>query len=175
MDLTSRDRALEARFVFRDIAIEEAEEAVNIEQLCFPPNEACKREHMTVRIHRAPELFLVAIDRENGRVAGFLNGVATEEAAFRDEFFTDISLHDAKGCNVMLLGLDVLPEYRRQGLAGALLDRYCMRERKKGRSRLVLTCLSDKVGMYEHLGFRRLGCSSSRWGGESWHEMDRFL
>ena len=37
---------------------------------------------------------------------------ATDEEKFRDEFFTDIDLCDENGKNVMLLGLDVLPEYR---------------------------------------------------------------
>ena len=32
-------------------------------------------------------------------------------------FFTDITLHDPAGENVMILGLDVLPSYRGQGIA----------------------------------------------------------
>lgn len=59
----------------------------------------------------------MAIDKNNGKIAGFFNGVATDETSFRDEFFTDISLHRNDGKSVMLLGLDVLPEYRGQGLA----------------------------------------------------------
>ena len=50
-------------------------------------------------------LFLVAIDKSTGKLAGFLNGVATDEEKFRDEFFTDIDLCDENGKNVMLLGL----------------------------------------------------------------------
>lgn len=69
---------------------------------------------MSERIKAVPELFLVAIDRENGKIAGFLNGIATEEEFFRDEFFTDATLNNPEGKNVMLLGLDVLPEYRGQ-------------------------------------------------------------
>ena len=72
-------------------------------------------------------------DKETGKVAGFLNGVATDEAVFRDEFFTDSTLHNPEGKNVMLLGLDVLPEYRHQGLARAIMTRYVEREQKRGR------------------------------------------
>ena len=75
----------------------------------------------------------------------------------------------------MLCGLDVLPAYRRQGLAGELVRRYSRRERERGRKRLVLTCLDDKVPMYERMGFRDLGVSASTWGGEAWHEMDMQL
>lgn len=159
-------------FEFRDIKPEEAEQAAEIEQLVFPPNEANAPEDVKTRIGVAPDLFLVASDRKTGRLAGFLNGIATDEESFRDEFFTDASLHDPNGMNVMLLGLDVLPEYRMKGLATEIMRRYCLREQAKGRKRLVLTCLERLVGMYEKMGFTDRGLSASRWGGESWHEMD---
>lgn len=157
-------------FVFRTIRPEEAEEAVRIEAICFPPNEACKREHMIPRIKAAGEYFWVAEERSTGRMAGFINGIATDETAFRDEFFTDASIHNPKGANIMILGLDVLPEYRGKGLARALVNSYA--EKFSGR-RLVLTCLERLVPMYEKFGFRDLGMSASVWGGEAWHEMDR--
>ncbi|MBD5543584.1 MAG: GNAT family N-acetyltransferase [Lachnospiraceae bacterium] len=159
------------RFELRNIRTEEAEQAVKIEQICFPPNEACSEKNMKDRIAKAPELFLVAMDKENGKLAGFLNGLSTKEHAFRDEFFTDVNLFDPTGQNVMLLGLDVLPEYRRQGLAKELVFQYIRRERKRGRKQLFLTCLKEKVTMYEKMGFVDRGIANSTWGGEEWHEM----
>lgn len=70
---------------------------------------------------KAPELFLVAEDRTTGKIAGFLNGLATDREHLTDDFFTDAEMHDPKGKNIMLLGLDVLPEYQRQGLARELV------------------------------------------------------
>ena len=160
------------RLEFRSILPEETEEAARLEQICFPPNEACTPEQMRDRISRAPELFLVAVDRETGVMAGFLNGLSTEEEVFRDEFFLDAGLYRPEGKNVMLLGLDVAPEYRRLGLATELVRRFAEREKKKGRKRLVLTCLDFRVPMYEKMGFRDLGLSASTWGGEAWHEME---
>ena len=165
----------ECGYVFRTIRPEEAEEAAEIERICFPPNEACSREHMIERIRKAADLFLVAIDCKSGKMAGFLNGVATDECSFRDDFFTDASLHDPRGKNIMLLGLDVLPEYRNQGLARELVHTYCRREENRQRSRLILTCLENKIEMYVKLGFRDLGEAASAWGGEKWHEMERIL
>ncbi len=165
------ERRITQNFDFRDIRPEEAEEAAGIEQICFPPNQACTPEMMKSRPEVAPALFLVAVDKKTGRLAGFLNGLATCETVFRDEFFTDASLHDPAGESVMLLGLDVLPEYRRQGLARRLVRTYQEREAAKGRKRLILTCLAEKVGMYESFGFQDLGLSGSSWGGEAWHEM----
>lgn len=165
------DMDLMERFEFRRIRPEEAGQAVAIEQICFPPNEACSEKSMKERIARAPELFLVAVDRETGRLAGFLNGVSTDEYVFRDEFFTDASLHCPDGKNIMLLGLDVLPQYRRQGLAKELVFQYLRHERECGRKMVTLTCLKGKVKMYERMGFIDRGIANSTWGGEEWHEM----
>ncbi len=159
------------RFIFRDIKPEETEEAIAIEQICFPPNEACTPARMEERIACASELFLVAEDRETGKLAGSINGLSTKETVFRDEFFLDAGLYDPAGENIMLLGVDVLPEYRRQGLAQAMMEEYAGRERAKGRKKLLLTCLDSKVGMYEKFGFTDLGIANSTWGGEEWHEM----
>lgn len=159
------------RFEIREIKPEETEQAIEIEQICFPPHEACSPKAMTVRIAAAPELFLVAINKESGKIAGFLNGVATDEDSFRDEFFTDISLHEPAGKNIMLLGLDVLPEYRGQGLAREIVSQYIKKEQAKGRKGLYLTCLDAKVEMYQKMGFSDLGIANSIWGGEQWHEM----
>ena len=163
------------RFIFRTILPDEANQAVLIEQICFPPNEACSERNMKERIAKAPELFLVAVDRETGLVAGFLNGLSTDEEIFRDEFFTDAELYSPTGKNVMLLGLDVLPQYRRQGLGTALVEEYVRRERENGRQALILTCLQDKVEMYRKMGFRDNGIANSTWGGEEWHEMSRII
>ena len=116
-----KNESLHESFDFRTIRQEEAEESVEIEQICFPPNEACSREHMIERIAAASELFLVAEDRRTGKIAGFLNGIATDENCFRDDFFTDARNHKKDGKNVMLLGLDVLPEYQKQGLAKEIM------------------------------------------------------
>ena len=111
------------------------------------------------------------MDKKTGKIAGFLNGLATDEEIFRDEFFTDITLYDPNGKNVMLLGLDVLPDYRGQGLATEIVRGYLERERRNNRDMLILTCLDGKVKMYEKMGFLDRGISGSSWGGEEWHEM----
>ncbi len=159
------------RFEFRSIRPGEEDKAVAIEQICFPPHEACSEKNMKKRIAKAPELFLVAADKETGEIAGFLNGLSTDEASFRDEFFTDVTLYDPVGKNVMLLGLDVLPEYRGQGLAKEIVRQYAQREQKNHRNTLILTCLQEKVEMYQKMGFHDDGMANSTWGGEEWHQM----
>ena len=166
---------LNSRFEFRDILPEEADQTAIIENICFPPNEACSETMMKERVAVAPDLFLVAVDKETGKIAGFLNGLATNETSFRDEFFSDAKLHDPSGKNIMLLGLDVLPEYRGQGLAKAIVSQYLRREYERGRKMLLLTCLESKIRMYEKMGFRNHGLANSSWGGEQWYEMSHAI
>ena len=163
------------KFVFRSALPQDADETAQIEQICFPPNEACKKEDMRSRVKEAPEEFLIAYDPENKLIAGFITGIVTNEESFSDAFFTDSKLHDPKGKNVMILGLEVRPEYRLCGLGRRLVSLYAAKEAEKGRERLVLTCHARLVKMYEKLGFTDLGLSSSVWGGEKWHEMERIL
>ncbi len=165
------DKRLNERFAFRSIRPEEAAAAAEIERICFAPEEACTEKMIRERAAAAPELFLVAVDKENGRLAGFLNGIATDERSFRDEFFSDAGLHRPEGKNIMLLGLDVLPQYRGRGLARELMSQYLRREAERGRKWVVLTCADSKVKMYKKMGFHDRGASASTWGGGRWHEM----
>ena len=55
--MTEQKTNLAERFEFRAVRPEEAEWAAEIEQICFPPNEACSRERMMERVVKAPELF----------------------------------------------------------------------------------------------------------------------
>ena len=66
------------KFEFRNIRQEEADQAVVVEHICFPPHEACSEKHMKERIVKAPELFLVAIDKKTGKIAGFFNGLIAQ-------------------------------------------------------------------------------------------------
>jgi ribosomal protein S18 acetylase RimI-like enzyme len=173
MDIS--DKNLTERFEFRSIFKNEADQAVIIEQICFPPNEACSEKDMKDRIDKASELCLVAVDKTTGKIAGLLNGLATDEDVFRDEFFTNAELYEPSGKNIMILGLDVLPEYRMQGLGRELVSQYIRRERDNGRRMIKLTCLESKVNMYKKMGFLDEGISNSVWGGEEWHEMSQII
>ena len=169
------DEELLKRYQFRQILPVEADQAVEIENICFPPNEACPEDEMRRRVTTRPNQFLVAVDRENGKLAGYVNGLCSDEKELRDEFFTDMTLHDPAAQTDFIAGLDVLPTYRGQGLAKELMRLYCIWGQVKGMHRVVLTAHEEKVGMYERMGFKDLGIASSVWGGGVWHEMEHRL
>ena len=166
------DEKLLKDYQFRAARFGEVERINEIERICFPPNEACPEEEMYRRVAAMPEQFLVVVDRATGEIVGFLNGLASDEKKFRDEFFVDVTLHDPAAQTEFLMGLDVVPEYRGKGLARELMRLYGIRAQVKGRIRMVLTAHEEKIGMYEKMGFTDLGLSGSVWGGNPWHEME---
>lgn len=68
------------------IAQVEAEQVAMIEKICLPPNEACSEEHMKQRVAMAPELFLVAVDKVTGKIAGLLMGFLRRRILFGMNF-----------------------------------------------------------------------------------------
>ena len=174
-ELGIADFDLYERFDFRRINDDEADEAAAVEAECFPPKEACTLEHMRDRVKAAKDIFLVAVDKESGKIVGFVNGIATNGDDFTDDYFTDASLHDKDGKNIMICGICVRPEYQKQGLARELVFNYCRMEQEKGRRLLILTCKEQKVKMYKKFGFTDRGEANSSWGGQKWHKMDMIL
>ena len=166
------NEALLKDYRFRQILPEEGEHAGEMDRICFPPEEAKPMDVMCRFVQKIPEQFLAAVDRRTGKVAGYLCGISSDEAHFRDEFFTDLTFHDPAARTVYLLGLDILPEHRGRGLAKELLRIYGIWSQVRGKHRLVLTAHEEKIGMYEKLGFADLGISGSKWGGGVWHEME---
>ena len=164
-------RDFNENYELRQVCPDDAEEATGIEATCFPPSEACTLPIMKERIQYAARSFLVAMDRETGKMVGFINALCTDEESLRDELFTDISLHNPNGKNVMICSVAVLPQYQGRGIAREMVRELLLEQRKLGKKCAILTCVPGKVKMYKKFGFMDRGESQSTWGGEKWHEM----
>lgn len=153
----------------RPIKRNEIQQVIKCEHICFPINEACAPKIMRKRAIYAQEFFFVALNKHTKKIIGYIIGIGTNEESFRDEFFTDITLHNQNGKHVMILSLGVLPKYRHQGIARKLVNYYL--QNMQDRKAIFLTCLNEKVAMYQKFGFHDYGEANSSWGGETWHEM----
>ena len=88
-------------------------------------------------------------------------------------YLTEIaSLHKPNGRVQTVFGLDVLPQWRHRGVAGALMDAFVEAAKQAGREKVTLTCKKRLIGMYEHFGFRLIGQARSEHGGAQWFDMD---
>ena len=140
-----------------------------IEAACFPAAEAAAREEIEERLRVYAAHFYIA--REKGAAIGFVDGMVTDEKDLLDELYADAARHDENGAWQMIFGLNTLPEYRRRGVAAALIETLCAAARAQGRRGVVLTCKEHVLPYYAKFGFVDEGVSDSTHGGVVWHQM----
>lgn len=153
----------------RYVTAEDLDQVTAVEAACFPAAEAAGKESFKRRIETFPECFFVAV--HDGRIIGFINGCATDERTIRDEMFENSSLHKKDGIYQSIFGLDVLEEYRGQGIAAKLMEHMIQDAEAKGRRGLILTCKDRLIHYYSKFGYENLGVSASVHGGAVWYDM----
>ena len=140
-----------------------------VESACFPAAEAATEKDFAARLAVYPNHFWLLED--DGTLVSFVNGLVTDEPLLRDEMYADASLHNERGAWQMIFGVNTLPQYRRRGLAGQVLERVIADARAQGRKGCVLTCKDKLIHYYEKFGFRNEGVSASTHGGVVWYDM----
>lgn len=140
-----------------------------IEAACFPAAEAADRSSMAARLAAFSDHFYIA--EQNGQPIGFVNGSVGDSEVIEDEMYENAALHNPRGAWQMVFGLDVLPAYRRTGVARTLMHRLIDDARAQGRAGVVLTCKEHLIGFYEQFGFVCGGASASVHGGAVWYDM----
>ena len=155
--------------LIRNAKKEEAALLAQIEAECFPAAEAAGKQDIEARMDVFEDCFFVA--ETNGKIVGFINGAVAKEASLPDQMYHDASLHDPNGAYQTVFGLDVLPAYRRNGIAGRLLERMIHHARECQRKGVVLTCKDHLVHYYAGFGFKHCGVADSTHGGAKWNEM----
>ena len=141
-----------------------------VESACFPAAEAATEKDFAARLAVYPDHFWL-LEEDDGTLVSFVNGLVTDEPLLRDEMYADASLHDEHGAWQMIFGVNTLPQYRRQGLAGQVLERVIADARVQGRKGCVLTCKDRLIHYYEKFGFQNEGVSASTHGGVVWYDM----
>lgn len=152
---------------------EDLDALVDLEGVCFPAAEAAGRDALKARLAVFPQSFFVAWEAET--VVGMINGCVTDNPVITDDLYEDASLHDPHGAYQTVFGLDVLPEYRRRGIAALLMERLMQAAKAAGRQGMVLTCKEALIPYYERFGYQNCGVSESTHGNALWYDMKRPL
>lgn len=155
--------------VIRTVTPADLDGVCAVENAGFPPAEGATREAFRYRIEAFPQWFLVA--EEEGTVVGLLNGPATDAQFICDRLYEPGGAGE-NGTTLAILGLAVLPDRRRQGIAAQLMHAYLDRARQGGMERVVLTCKENLIPFYEQFGFVNRGVSQSVHGGVVWYDME---
>lgn len=145
------------------------EQIINIENTCFPPNEAASPEAMRKRIEIIPDTFLVA--SENGEVLGYIVGPVTNSRYIDDELFEKVIPNRIGLPTQTILSLAVAPKAQGKGVATALLNELAKVSKAQGREVISLTCLENLKPYYKVHGYVDEGIAESVHGGEVWYNM----
>lgn len=140
-----------------------------IEAACFPAAEAASEPVIRERLAAFPENFLVA--EINEKPVGFINGGVTDEPYLPDEMYHNISLHNPEGRYQTVFGLNVLPDFRRRGIAEELMRSLIRNTKERGKAGVILTCKDHMIHYYEKFGFVNYGPADSCHGGSFWNDM----
>lgn len=156
--------------LIRTATIDDLEAVASVEAECFPAAEAATTEEFKDRLNHYGNHFWLMFDED--KLIAFVDGLVTDEADLRDEMYERADLHNESGRWQMIFGVNTLPEYRRHGYAGQLIQRAINDARLQGRAGLVLTCKDKLVDYYAKFGFVNEGKSDkSQHGGAEWFQM----
>ena len=141
-----------------------------VEAACFPAAEAATEQDFADRLAVYPNHFWL-LEADDGAIVSFVDGLVTDEPLLRDEMYSDASFHNEQGAWQMIFGVNTLPDYRKQGMAGRVIRRVIEDARAQGRKGCVLTCKDKLIHYYETFGFVSEGISKSVHGGVVWYDM----
>ena len=149
--------------LIRTATIDDLEAVAAVEAECFPPAEAATKEAFEDRLNHYGNHFWLMFDED--RLIAFVDGLVTCEPDLTDEMYEKADMHDESGQWQMIFGVNTIPEYRRHGYAGELIQRAIDDAKVQGRAGLVLTCKDKLVDYYARFGFVNEG-NVGTWGIE---------
>ena len=156
--------------IIRTAKMEDLDAVASVEALCFPPAEAATKEAFAQRLQYYADHFWLMFDGD--RLVSFVDGFVTDQEDLEDEMYERASMHNENGAWQMIFGVNTIPDCRKKGYAGLLIQRAIDDARKQGRKGLVLTCKPKLVSYYGRFGFVDEGVSEkSVHGNAVWHQM----
>ncbi len=155
--------------LIRTATIDDLDAVTAVEAECFPPAEAATRSDFEHRLTHYSNHFWLMFDED--KLIAFVDGMVTDTADLTDDMYEDASLHKEDGAWQMIFGVNTIPEYRRHGCAGALIQQAISDARAQGRKGLVLTCKDKLIHYYAKFGFVNEGVSASVHGNVIWYQM----
>ena len=141
-----------------------------VEAECFPPAEAATEKDFADRIKFYGNHFWLMF--EGSKLIAFVDGFVTNQPDLTDDMYENAALHDENGAWQMIFGVNTLPDYRRHGYAGNLIECAIDEAKRQDRKGLVLTCKERLISYYSKFGFNDEGVSDkSTHGNVTWHQM----
>lgn len=141
-----------------------------IEAASYPKAEGASRQSIKGRLEHFPHCFWL-LEKEDGEIAAFINGILTDQADLTDEMYDHPELHRETGRWLMIFSVVTDPKHRGQGHASQVMERVIGDMRAQKRSGVVLTCKEGLLPFYARFGFVNEGVSGSTHGDVTWYQM----
>lgn len=123
----------------------------------FPSSgEVATKEEFAGRIRYYGNHFLDYVGED--KPIAFVDGFVTDEADLTDEMCEKAAMHNEDGAWQMIFGVNTLPDYRKHGYAGQLIQCAIKDAREQGRKGLVLTCKEKLIKYYANLVLLMKAC-----------------
>lgn len=142
----------------RTVKMDDLDAIVELESSAFHMSEEMTRKDMIGRIENYPDTFLVA--QVDGKVVGHVFGPVSKECYIKDELYFKNQPNNAQYHYQTILSLATNQEYRKQGIASALIEELCKIAQSQDRRAITLTCLPKLFHFYEKRGFINEGKTS---------------
>ena len=142
----------------RTVKMDDLDAIVELESSAFHMSEEMTRKDMIGRIENYPDTFLVA--QVEGKVVGHVFGPVSKERYIKDELYFKNQPNNAQYHYQTILSLATNQEYRKQGIASALIEELCKIAQAQDRRAITLTCLPKLFHFYEKRGFINEGKTS---------------
>lgn len=142
----------------RTVKMNDLDAIVELESSAFHMSEEMTRKDMIGRIENYPNTFLVA--EVDGKVVGHVFGPVSKERYIRDELYFKNQPNNAQYHYQTILSLATNQDYRKQGIASALIEELCKIAQAQDRRAITLTCLPKLFHFYEKRGFINEGKTS---------------
>ena len=142
----------------RTVKMDDLDAIVELESSAFHMSEEMTRKDMIGRIENYPDTFLVA--QVDGKVVGHVFGPVSKERYIKDELYFKNQPNNAQYHYQTILSLATNQEYRKQGIASALIEELCKIAQSPDRRAITLTCLPKLFHFSEKRGFINEGKTS---------------
>lgn len=158
---------------FRMVRPVDIPRVVEIEKASYPPTEAASKSDLQYRQHHAAPYFRCAVigtEEESQEVIGYICSTRCHE--FEHE---SMSTHHSEGPLLAIHSVVVTEDYRRKGVATAMLKDYInvMRDMPNdGVQKLVLLAKRHLLSFYVDCGFSVVKPSAIVHGPDQWYDLE---
>ena len=142
----------------RTVKMNDLNAIVELESSAFNMSKEMTRKDMIGRIKNYPDTFLVAEVDE--KVVGHVFGPVSKDRYIKDKLYFKNQPNNAQYPYQTILSLATRKEYRKQGIASALIEELCKIAQAQDRRAVTLTCLPKLFHFYETRGFVNEGKTS---------------